>query len=34
MSRIIFTENGFSHYLYWQEQDKITVIACRGHYDE
>ena len=87
MSRIIFTENGFSHYLYWQEQDrktlrkinkllqsisrdgalngegkpeklkhieerysrridstnrlvykvednKITVIPCRGHYDE
>ena len=25
MSKIIFTENGFSHYLYWQEQDRKTL---------
>jgi toxin YoeB len=25
MSKIIFTEIGFSHYLYWQGQDKKTL---------
>lgn len=25
MSKIIFTENGFSDYLYWQTQDKKTL---------
>ncbi len=25
MSKIIFTEIGFSHYLYWQEQDRKTL---------
>ncbi len=34
MSSTIFTEEGWSAYLYWQEQDKISVITCRGHYDE
>lgn len=25
MSRIMFTEIGFSHYIYWQTQDKKTL---------
>ena len=25
MSNIIFTETGFSHYLYWQTEDKKTL---------
>ncbi|WP_407428026.1 Txe/YoeB family addiction module toxin [Treponema sp.] len=25
MSQIIFTETGFSHYLYWQTQDRKTL---------
>mgnify|MGYP002626162892 CR=1 FL=1 len=25
MSKIIFTETGFSHYLYWQNQDRKTL---------
>ena len=52
MSKIIFAEDGWDDYLYWQTQDrkklqkinkllkskvsddKITVKACRGHYDD
>ena len=25
MSKVIFTEIGFSHYIYWQEQDRKTL---------
>ncbi len=25
MSKILFTETGFQHYLYWQEQDKKVL---------
>ena len=25
MSKIIFTETGFSHYVYWQGQDRKTL---------
>lgn len=25
MSKIIFTETGFSHYLYWQGEDRKTL---------
>lgn len=36
VSKIMFAEDAWSEYLYWQAKDKGTVIVLqyKGHYDD